>query len=114
MITIMLPPNIRYVKYVIEKTKLLLENCGYMSTPELDVLQCELLMNAITNGNKNNPEQAIRCYIDFIDNNKLKIVVIDDGDNFSCENMNLSANHRESSHSGYIFINKNHPNNCYE
>jgi anti-sigma regulatory factor (Ser/Thr protein kinase) len=108
MITITLPPNICFVNYVIEKTRLLLENCGFMGTPELAVLQRELLMNAIIHCNKNDPEKAIRCCIDFIDNNKVKLVVENDGNGFDYENMNMTlpANPRENSNNGYILIDK--------
>jgi anti-anti-sigma factor len=49
----------------------------------------ELLINAVEHGNENNIEKAVECDVEYLGDNRFKIVVGDQGDGFDHKNIDL-------------------------
>ncbi len=70
MILMIVSSYISFVNDLIEKLTFLLEKYGFIKSYKLSLNQHEFIINALTHGNENDKEKAIKYCIDLIDNNR--------------------------------------------
>jgi len=97
--------------HVLETTNNFLNHRCSKTFPVLTMVQRELLMNAIKHGNKNEVSRPVRCSIELLSKNKVKIMVEDSGDGFNYWNLDITLlwDQLESNgfkRCGYLLINE--------
>lgn len=58
-------------------------------SPNLDVVLREMLLNAVMHGNKLNPGAYVRCAIEYMERDQVRITVEDGGDGFDYRSLDM-------------------------